>query len=93
MSEKRQVTMPIDKALEHLADIKAYVNAHTNDPGCEIALGMAISALRPAPEANEPLTCEGCVHKVREGWNYELCVRCRRHWRDNYCRSPDGGEG
>ena len=48
---------------------------------------------RSAPEANEALTCEGCHFQKREGWNYESCIKCSRHWGDNYRCSPAGGEG
>ena len=43
-------------------------------------------------QSNEPLTCTGCVYRKREGWNYEQCVRCKRHWGDRYRRPPEGEE-
>lgn len=53
----------------------------------------ALDALPTLPQpSNEALTCTGCVYRKREGWNYEQCVRCKRHWGDRYRRPPEGEE-
>lgn len=52
-----------------------------------------IQAMPTLPQpSNEALTCTGCVYRKREGWNYEQCVRCKRHWGDRYRRPPEGEE-
>lgn len=46
------------------------------------------TALRAQQEQpNEALTCEGCSYQKREAWNYENCIRCKRHWDDRYHRA------
>lgn len=40
-------------------------------------------------QLNEQLTCEGCAYQKREAWNYESCIRCKRHWEDRYRRKPE----
>lgn len=56
-----------------------------------MACAIALAALREKQVAqqNAPLTCDGCMYKIREGWNYEHCVRCRWHWDDLYRRPPE----
>jgi len=48
----------------------------------------ALSALRAQQERENPPTCDGCTYRARKGFNYENCVRCKRHWPDRYDHEP-----
>lgn len=53
--------------------------------GLETALGI----LRAQAKAEKG--CVGCKYQKRAGFNYESCIRCKRHWRDRY--EAKAGEG
>ncbi len=36
------------------------------------------------------LQCDGCENQKRDGFNYEVCVHCKRHWPDHYAHKPEG---